>query len=419
MTHRRVHIWRLRNQALPTSVAAVHGVAAVFFAHGLLFASWVAHIPQVKAHLGLALGSLGLALLGAPIGSVLAMSAAGWLVPRIGSRRLIRAGMIGYCLAGSLLGWAGGLLAFFLAYLLWGIFQGALEVAMNTQAVAVEGARGRPVMAMFHGSWSVGALVGAGLGTAAVAWGVPLGGQLLVLGAISLGTVTVLTRGLLPSDRAQPGHAPAGSPAAGHSRRRLLTTAVVVLCVVALADMLCEGAAADWSAVYLRSSLHAAGAIPGLGYTLYALAMVTTRFAGSRLLATWTRHTLLPALAAVATLGFAVGLATHHIGLMLVAFVCLGLGSALVIPTVYSLVGEMASANPGRGVALVSGVGWVGFVAGPPLIGQIASATSLRSTLIVIPVLTALVTVLSAATPAFRNPAPSSPTGPAAGGQRR
>ena len=380
-----------RTSAKRTRTTAVRGVAAVFFAHGLLFASWVAHIPHVKAHLGIDLGLLGVALLGAPIGSILAMTAAGWLVPRLGSRRVLRIGMIGYCLAGSLLGLAGSLVAFFLAYLLWGTFQGTLEVAMNTQGVAVEQAGGRPVMPTFHGAWSLGALTGAGIGTVAVALGVSLSSQLLVLGLVSLMVLAAMTRSLLPEDRS---HLDGGSVAATPRRRAWVSAGLLILCFIALADMLCEGAAADWSAVYLRSSLHASGVILGLGYTLYSFAMVTTRFSARRLFSRWSRHRVLPVLTAVATAGVAAGLMAHSTVVMLLAFVCLGVGCALVIPTTYSAVGEMASVNPGRGVALVSGIGWVGFVAGPPLIGQVASATSLRLALVILPVLTALVTVL-------------------------
>jgi predicted MFS family arabinose efflux permease len=306
--------------------------------------------------------------------------------------------MIGYCLAGALLGVAGNLVAFFLVFMLWGLFQGTLEVAMNTQGVAVETAQRRPVMTVFHGAWSLGALAGASIGTVAVALGVPLTSQLLVLGAISLAALTVLTTGLLPNDRNTHDHAVVTEPRPGRS---WLTAAVLVLCVVALADMLCEGAAADWSAVYLRSSLNASGVTLGLAYTLYSLVMVTTRFAGSRLLAKWPKHRVLPGLTALATVGFAIGLAAHDTAITLIAFCCLGAGCALVIPTTYSTVGEMASANPGRAVALVSGIGWVGFVAGPPLIGQIASATSLRTALIAIPVLTAIITALMVTTGVF------------------
>jgi MFS family permease len=328
------------------------------------------------------------------------MSAAGYLVPRFGSRRVLRTGMIGYCLAGVLLGLAGSLVAFFLVFMLWGVFQGTLEVAMNTQGVAVESVQQRPVMPVFHGSWSLGALAGAGIGTAAVAVGVSLTSQFLVVGVISLAALAVLTSRLLPNDRNDHDHDDA-PPVERRPGRGWLTAVVLVLCAVALADMLCEGAAADWSAVYLRSSLNASGVFLGLAYTLYSLVMVATRFAGSHLLAKWPKHLVLPGLTALATVGFAVGLAVHDTAITLIAFACLGAGCALVIPTTYSTVGEMAPSNPGKAVALVSGIGWVGFVAGPPLIGQIASATSLRTALIVIPVLTALITALMVATRAL------------------
>jgi len=110
---------------------------------------------------------------------------------------------------------------------------------------------------------------------------------------------------------------------------------------------------------------------------------------------------VLPSLTALATVGFAVGLAAHDMAVTLIGFCCLGAGCALVIPATYSTVGETTSANPGRAVALVSGIGWVGFVAGPPLIGQLASATSLRLALTVIPVLTALITGVMIATGVF------------------
>jgi MFS family permease len=384
-------------EPLRRRITAAHGVTAVFFVHGMLFASWVAHIPQVKVHLGIGLGLLGVALLGAPIGSILAMTAAGYLVPRLGSRRVLRSGIIGYCLAGALLGVAGNLIVFCVVFMLWGVFQGTLEVAMNTQGVAVEGAQGRPVMPVFHGSWSLGALVGAGLGTVAVTLGVSLTGQLLVLGVISLAALAGLTSGLLP-DQNTTDHTSAAERGAD---RGWWTPALLILCAVALADMFCEGAAADWSAVYLHSSLAASGITVGLGYTLYSLVMVGTRFAGRRVLARWQRHRVLPSLTALATVGFAVGLAAHDTAVTLIAFCCLGAGCALVIPTTYSTVGEMASSSPGRAVALVSGVGWIGFVAGPPVIGLMASATSLRFALTIVPVLTALITGLLIVSPVF------------------
>src|ERR1700728_2099432 len=157
-------------------------VTTVFVVHGLLFASWTAHIPDVKAHLGLTDGTLGFALLGARVGSVLAMILASWLLPRVGSRALVRVALVGCCAAGPLVGLTGSLPALFAALFAWGAFQGSLDVSMNTQAVAVERARGRPLMSGFHGCWSIGTFAGAGAGVAGVAVGMSLTVQLLLLG---------------------------------------------------------------------------------------------------------------------------------------------------------------------------------------------------------------------------------------------
>ena len=173
-------------------------VTTVFVVHGLLFASWTAHIPDVKAHLGLTDGTLGFALLGAPIGSVIAMIAASWLLPRVGSRRIVQVALVGYCAAGPLVGLTGSLPALFAALFVWGAFQGTLDVAMNTQAIAVERKERRVLMSGLHGSWSIGAFAGAGIGALAVAAGITLSVQLLVLGTIALLAAGLLTARMLP-----------------------------------------------------------------------------------------------------------------------------------------------------------------------------------------------------------------------------
>jgi MFS family permease len=172
---------------------ASHGAAApriavtvVFVVHGLLFASWTAHIPHVKQSLGLTDGTLGFVLLGAPVGSVAAMCLAAMLLPRLGSRRIVRVALCGYCAAGPLVGLTGTLPALFGALVLWGAFQGALEVAMNTQAIAIERKSRRPLMSGLHGGWSIGAFTGAGIGALAVGTGIALTPQLLILGSVAL-----------------------------------------------------------------------------------------------------------------------------------------------------------------------------------------------------------------------------------------
>src|ERR1700722_6177533 len=362
-------------------------VTTVFVVHGLLFASWTAHIPDVKAHLGLTDGTLGFALLGAPIGSVIAMIAASWLLPRVGSRRIVQVALVGYCAAGPLVGLTGSLPALFAALFVWGAFQGTLDVAMNTQGIAVERKERRVLMSGLHGSWSIGAF----------AAGVPLSVQLLVLGTIALLAAGLLTARMLPAAAEQPGspNAPAegrGDAAqrpGGHASR--WSGGMVLLGAIAFAAMLCEGATADWAAVYLSGPLHTTGLVPGLGYAAFALAMVTVRLSGNRLLTRFRPDRLLPALAVVATAGFTAALLIAEPPAALLGFGCLGIGLASVVPAVFSAAGRIPGLARGTAVAAVSACGWAGFVCGPPVIGRLAEWASLPVALGLLPLLTAFV----------------------------
>jgi MFS family permease len=386
----------------------------VFVVHGLLFASWTAHIPDVKAHLGLTDGTLGFALLGAPVGSVLAMIAASWLLPRVGSRRVVQVALAGYCAAGPLVGLTGSLAALFAALFAWGAFQGTLDVAMNTQAIAVERARRRPLMSGLHGSWSIGALAGAGIGTLAVAAGIGLSVQLLILGTVALLAAGLLTTRMLPAAAERPSDRNAEAGPAGAGRRPAARASrwsggMVLLGAVAFAAMLCEGATADWSAVYLSGPLHATGVVPGLGYTVFSLAMVTVRLSGNRLLTRFPPERLLPALAVVATLGLAAALLIARPPAALAGFACLGIGLASVVPAVFSAAGRIPGLAPGTAVATVSACGWAGFVCGPPVIGRLATWASLPVALGLLPLLTAFVVAGTVGSRALRERRPEEP----------
>jgi MFS family permease len=372
----------------------------VFFVHGFLFASWTAHIPQLQHHLGLSDGRLGLALLGAPIGSVLAMVVAARLLPIVGSRSMVRFALVGYCVTGPFIGLTGSLATFFGAFLLWGFFQGTLDVSMNTQAITVERFSGRVLMPGFHGSWSTGALVGAVIGAVAVGLGLSLSEQLLVLAIPCLLVLSWLTTSLIADGGT---NADPELLADGPDRRRgALRGAVLVLGGIAFADMLCEGAAADWAAVYLRNSLHAVALLAGLAYAAYALAMLIVRLFGNRIFTRYAAHRVLPLLAAIASLGFAAGLVFARPASVMVGFALLGAGLGSVVPMVLRAAGAVDNVDTGKAVAVVAGCGWAGYVVGPVVIGVIASMTSLHIALFLIPVLAGTVAVATGVSQALR-----------------
>jgi len=384
-------------------------VIAVFFVHGFLFASWTAHIPDLKQHLGLSDGRLGLALLGAPIGSVLAIGVAARLLPRVGSRKMVRLALVGYCVSGPFIGLTGSLGTFFVAFLVWGFFQGTLDVSMNTQAINVERLSERVLMPGFHGSWSCGALVGAVTGASAVALGLSLSRQLLILAVPCLLVVGWLSTRMIP-DR-QVDSDPDTRRGRSEGRCGIFQRDLIVLGGIAFADMLCEGAAADWAAVYLRNSVHTVPVVAGMGFAIYALAMLVVRLSGNRLFTRFSAHRLLPLLAVIATLGFAGGLVIARPASVLVGFALLGAGLGSVVPMILRAAGAVSNVDTGRGVASVAGCGWAGYVVGPVVIGAIASSTTLHTALFLIPVLTGIVAVgtwtakgvrRSALTPALR-----------------
>jgi fucose permease len=373
-------------------------VTAVFVAQGMLFASWTAHIPHVKDTLGLSDGTLGFALVGAPVGSVTAMLASSWLLPKLGSRRIVQVSLVGYCSAGPLVGLTGSVPMLFAALFVWGAFQGTLDVAMNTQAITIERTFGRMLMSGLHGSWSIGSFAGAGIGALAVAAGINLSLQLLLLGTIALLVAGLLTTRMLPvaAERPDNTHALASDPEtdqrwAGSASR--WSGGMVLLGAIGFAAMLCEGATANWAAVYLSGPLHASGVVPGLGYAAFSLAMVTVRLWGNWLLTRFRPDRLLPALAAVATVGFAAGLVIGQPAVSFVGFGCLGIGLASVVPAVFSAAGRIPGLHPGTAVATAAGCGWAGFVCGPPLIGRLSEWTSLPVALGLLPLLTAFIVV--------------------------
>jgi predicted MFS family arabinose efflux permease len=318
--------------------------------------------------------------------------------------------MLGYCLAAVAVGETRAAWTLAAALLAWGAFGGSLDVAMNTQGIAVERAQRRRLMPLFHAAWSIGALTGAGIGTAAVALHVSLTAQMLVM-AIPVLIANQLLSGAMLDDRearaetgtvaGTAGETETGtaSPPRWHIR---VPRAVLFLGLIALATMLCEGAVLDWSAVYIRGLGHGSAGTGGLGYVAFAVTMAAVRLGGSRPLDKITARRFLPGLAALATVAMALALASGHTWAAILGFGCLGAGTGLVIPTVFTAAGAITELAPGAAITSVAACGWIGYMGGPPLIGQLAQLSSLRAALVIIPAFTVLIALgaLRLSTPA-------------------
>lgn len=358
--------------------------ALIFASHALLFASWTPHIPAVKDRIGLHEGTLGLALLGAPIGAIVAVLLVGPALARWGSRRVVRVTMTGYAAAGPFLGSVDSLAGLFVVLAVWGAFQGSLDVAMNSQAVTIEERYDRPILSSFHAIWAVGAATGAGLGALALVLGIDLTAQLTILAVVVVAAMFVLTRQFFGDD-----HAPEPEPDA-EPRKRLdwLGPRLLVIAVVMFAALLCEGAAADWAPLYLRDSTNAPEAVAGLAYATFAAAMFVARALGDRWVAKYGGGRVVGTLALFGGASLAVALLVGHPVVALAGFAAYGLGIACIVPVCLSAAAAEASrsgAHAGPALALADGTGRAGFLLGPALIGNLAHVTSLPLALGLLP----------------------------------
>lgn len=356
----------------------------VFGANGLLFGSWVPRIPDVSMDLALTPGTLGFALLAPAAGSLLSMPLAGAASSRYGSAAATRVSLALFCGTPFLIGLAPNLGLLWLALFAWGLGFGALDVSMNAQGVTIEQALDRPALSALHAAFSFGGLLGAVLGSVGAAVAVPVSIQLAVTGAVLLAVVLPLTRRLLP-DPSTGG--PPGPLFAWPSGRLL------ILGAAAFAALVCEGAAADWSTLYLRVDLGSSPGLAGAGFVAFSVTMTIGRLMGDRLTGRWGRPRTLETLGVLGCLGLGAGLLVATPVAAVAGFALLGLGLSCMVPILFSAAGDGPGPS-GPSIAAVSTCGYVGFIAGPALIGGLAELSSLPTALWALPVLTAVAAVL-------------------------
>lgn len=361
-------------------------VSAMFFTSGALFANWVARIPAVQQRLELGEAELGLALLGLAIGALVSMPVAGWIAARVGSHRVTKYAALAYCATLPLLALAPNLLTLTLFLIVVGAANGALNVAMNTQAVAVEKLYRRPIMSSFHAVFSFGGMIGAICGATIAAFNFNLlihfVGIAVFFGALILAT----SSWLLPETTA--GQAP---PLFAKPSKDLLALGVIALCV-----MLGEGAMADWSAVYLKGTLGTSVGVAAAGYAAFSLAMTVGRLAGDKMIQLLGPKMILALGGMLAATGLGSALLLAQPIPTFIGLTCVGLGFSTIVPVVFSAAGRSRGTAPaGVALAAVTTTGYFGFLIGPPLIGFAAELMGLRIALWIVVVLSALIVGLS------------------------
>jgi MFS family permease len=364
------------------------GVTIIFAVNGVLYGAWAARIAAVGNRLELGAGELGVALAFIAAGALIAMPIAGRAANRFGSNPATTVSLALFCVASALTPAAPSLALLCAACVLMGAAGGALDVTMNVQGVTVEDSRGQPILSSFHAAFSAGGLTGALIGAGSAAAGIDVRGQMAVLAALGLVVGLTAARALLPAAADAVGKRDAVRRGPRRIDSRLLLLGLLAFCC-----LLCEGAAADWSAVYVDRSLAASAAVAGLAYAAFSVTMVLGRLFGDALTKRFGSAALVRAGSVVSAMGLAAALVANAPGAALVGFACLGAGLSIVVPQVFRA--AAATGDSGPALATVSTIGYTGFLAGPPLIGAIAELTSLPAALAVLPLLAAAMALLA------------------------
>jgi predicted MFS family arabinose efflux permease len=383
-------------------------IAVLFFADGAIFGSWVSRVPAIEDHIHARTGPLGLALLGIAFGTLLSRQVAGQLVVRLGSPAVARAGIASCCATLPLPALAPSPLVLGLALIGFGAALGLLDVAINANAVAVQTAVGRPIMSSFHGTYSVGGLVGSVAGgRAAAAGATPFLHFFLV--AIAAGCLSLLaSRWLLPSPPAAAGPTGPAAPERGWAKLpRRCRLPLFLLGFVALCSMVGEGAAGDWGAIYLHHNLGTSLSFAASGFAAYSLAMAAGRLLGDGLVARWGEQQMVMRSAAFAAAGFGIALLIGNPVAAIGGFTVLGLGLAAVIPVTFSAAGRLGGNVAGPAITVVSSIAVIGSLAGPPVIGFAAEVVGLPAALGLVSLLAFAAAVLIRAVKPMREPAPA------------
>jgi MFS family permease len=356
-------------------------IATLFLTNGAIYFNIVPRYPEIKAELGLSNAALGAAIAAFPIGALLAGLLAGVVIRRVRSSRAGALGIVLTSVATLAVAVAPNVYTLAAALFVVGALDSIVDVAQNAHGLRVQRLYGRSIVNSLHGVWSIGAVLGGLMGSAAAGLSLPLPVHLTISAVLFSVVAIAAYRYLLPgpddSERtaALSGDTTASdAAAAGRGAVRMLA----VLGILAACGALVEDAGASWGAVYMTGDLHTSAALGGMAVVALQIAMTIGRLTGDRVVDRFGQRTVVRAGGALAAAGMAAALAVPSVPATLAGFALAGLGVATLVPAAMHTADELPGLSPGTGLTVVSWLLRGGFLLSPPLIGLLADWTSLR-----------------------------------------
>lgn len=383
----------MENQNLRHS-PLVHRIAlgTLFFNQGIIFATWASRIADVKTKLNLNEADLGGILFALPLGQICAMWLSGLLVTRFGSRAIILVASFLHPSVLVALSFAYTPTILFAMLMFFGMSSNLNNISINTQAVGVERIYGRSIMSSFHGLWSLAGFCGGLLSAFLVAENVGMFSNFIGVFIYTTISMLVAWHFLLREDIK-----PEVNPDDAKKKRTMFTPTpfILILGIIAFGCMSCEGTMYDWSVVYFKEVIGASQDTCRIGYIAFMSAMATGRFVDDWMITKFGIIRVLQSSGILVFVGMMIAVVFPDILWSSLGFLLVGAGVSSVVPTCYSLAGKSRRMSSSMAIATVSTIGFFGFLMGPPLIGFIAHASSLRWSLAMMASIGLLVTLLA------------------------
>lgn len=341
-------------------------IMTIFMLHSAVMTNWFPRIPDMQAKLGVGTGDLSLGLLGASLGTIVALPLAGQIVEWLSPRRTILVVFVFYCSAYALIGWAWSVPSLFAFLFLAGLFMPVVDVAMNVEADRIEASTGKRIMNTCHGFWSVGSIIGGLSGAAFASFEIDIRWHLAIVAVVVLPIAAIVAL-RLPYIPAEP-----RPPEGRRFRIALPTLSLWPLCIFAFGMLIVEAAALDWSSVFMRSVMGATPLGAGIGFAAFTVAMAVGRFLGDWAAGKFGPVAVARGCALIAFAGLLVLVTAPVFLLAVVGLAAIGLGVSVAVPLAVSAAASRGDRPAAVNVAALSLISFSGFLVEPPLVGFVA-----------------------------------------------
>lgn len=360
---------------------------------GIIFSTWTTRIADIRTALGISEGALGTILFGLPLGQLITMPFSGYLVSKITSKRCIYIGTILYPSCLLLIDAARSLSALFGCLVLFGVAANINNIAINTQAASIQYLYKRSIMGTFHGTWSLACFCGGWLTMLLMHIGVGVTGHFIITLIYSFATLAIFGRMLLSTDMDKSAENGGG---AGKTRGMFSPTPFILLLgITAFGSMSCEGTMFNWSVIYFRDVVKVPDIISNMGYIAFMSMMACGRFASDFFINRFGMVRVLQCNGIIIISGMMTAVLFPNEFAATFGFLMVGAGVSSVVPICYSAASRSQRMPTGIAIATVASIGFLGFLLGPPLIGYIADASSLRVSFAVMSFIGLIVTLIA------------------------